>query len=138
MLTAKQEAFCLAYLELSNGSAAYRKCYSAGNMKDESVRVAAAKMLADPNIKLRIDELRAPAVASAQMTVEQHLADLKEIRDAAISEGKFSAAATAEVARGKVAGFYVERAQVDVSLKKAPSEMTDEELAEIAAGRGRK
>lgn len=110
-MTPKQEAFVLAYLESGNASEAYRRAYNAVNMKDSSVRVQAAKMLASPNIALRIEQIRKPAVDAAQMTLEQHIADLKRIRDAAFGDGKYSAAATAEVARGKVAGFYVEKVE---------------------------
>jgi phage terminase small subunit len=110
-MTPKQEAFVLAYLESGNASEAYRRAYSAENMKDSSVRVQAAKMLASPNIALRVEQIRKPAVDAAQMTLEQHLRDLQELRDKAKEEGKYSAAVTAEVARGKVAGFYVEKVE---------------------------
>lgn len=110
-LTAKQEAFCLAYIELGNASEAYRKAYAAGKMKADSIRVNAAKLLARTDIALRIEELRAPAVAAAQFTLEQHLNTLKDLRDAALDAAKFSAAVAAEVARGKASGFYVEKVE---------------------------
>lgn len=115
-MTPKQEAFCLAYIETGNASEAYRKAYRAEGMKDASVRVQAAKMLASPNIALHIQALRKPAVEAAQMTLEGHLRDLKELRDAAVSEGKYSAAVSAEMARGKASGFYVEHVKVDATV----------------------
>ena len=57
-LTQKQESFCLAYLETTNASQAYCKAYSAEKMKPESIRVNAAKLLADTNIALRVKDLR--------------------------------------------------------------------------------
>lgn len=110
-MTPKQEAFVIAYLESGNASEAYRRAYRAENMKDASIRVNAAKLLANTNIALRVEQIRKPAADAAQVTVEQHLNDLKRIRDAAFDEGKYAAAATAEVARGKVAGLYVEKVE---------------------------
>ena len=41
-LTPKQENFCLAYLETSNASEAYRRAYDSENMKPESINVNAS------------------------------------------------------------------------------------------------
>ena len=57
----------------------------------------------------RVKELRSPAVERAQLTLDGHLEDLKRVQDAAEKEGKYSAAISAEVARGKTAGLYVDR-----------------------------
>ena len=65
--------------------------------------------LKKPEIAAALADAQAKAAERAELTVDQHMADLKRIRDAAMQEGKFSAAATAEVARGKVAGFYIDR-----------------------------
>jgi phage terminase small subunit len=72
-LTLKQESFCLAYLETGNASEAYRRAYSAGKMKSETVTKRASELLADGGIKGRIDELRKPAIEAAQITVERVL-----------------------------------------------------------------
>ena len=49
------------------------------------------------------------------MSLGNHLTDLKEIRDGAIRNGAWSAAVTAEVARGKAAGLYVNRSELIVN-----------------------
>jgi phage terminase small subunit len=72
-LTPKQEAFCLAYLETGNASEAYRRSYSAENMKPASINVAACKLLGDPKVALRLKELNAAAVTSAVMTRQEAL-----------------------------------------------------------------
>jgi len=60
MLTVKQEAFANAYIECGgDASAAYRLAYNAENMKPGSVWVSACRLLAEPKVKLRVDELRA-------------------------------------------------------------------------------
>lgn len=60
-LTPKQEAFALAYVETGNASEAYRRAYSAAKMKPASIAVAASKLIADPNITLRVQELQGKA-----------------------------------------------------------------------------
>ncbi len=58
MLTAKQEKFCLAYVQTGNASEAYRQTYSASRMKDTSIYVNASKLMADAKVTQRIAELR--------------------------------------------------------------------------------
>jgi len=108
-LTQKQENFCLAYIETGNASEAYRQAYSAGKMTAASVHRAAKELLDIPKITARVKELRAPSIERAQLTLDGHLDDLKRLRDTAEKEGKYSAAISAEIARGKAAGLYVDR-----------------------------
>jgi len=112
MLTPKQESFCLFYLETGNASEAYRRAYSYQKMKPETINRTAKGMLDNPKIAARLAELRAPVVKKAQITLEGHLADLKRLRDKAERDGKFSAAVTAEMARGKASGLYVEKTEL--------------------------
>lgn len=108
-LTQKQESFCLAYIETGNASEAYRQVYDAGGMSTASINRKAKELLDNGKITARLEELRAPVREKAQITLEQHLGDLKRLRDKAEQEGKFSAAVTAEVSRGKVSGLYIEQ-----------------------------
>lgn len=110
-LTAKQESFCIAYIETGNASEAYRRCYACGKMKPEAISVEAFKMTENPKITLRLKELRQPAIEKAQVTLEGHLDDLKWLRDSAQEAGQFSAAISAEIARGKAAGVHVEKTE---------------------------
>lgn len=112
-LTVKQEAFCLAYLETGNASEAYRRAYDAVKMKPATVNRKANELISDGKITARLDELRRPAVEKAQVTLECHLNDLKKLRDNAEAAGQFSAAISAEVARGKAAGLYSEKGKED-------------------------
>jgi phage terminase small subunit len=107
-LTIKQENFCLAYIETGNATEAYRRSYTATNMSDNAIGVEAKSLLDTPKIALKIAELRKPAVEAAQVTLTEHLNDLKRLRDKAEQEGKYSAAIAAETARGKASGLYVE------------------------------
>lgn len=112
ILTPKQEAFCAAYIETGNASEAYRRAYSVEKMKPETVHRAAKEMLDNPKITARLKELQAPMIEAALLTYESHLKRLAELAEAAAAAGQFSAAITAEVNRGKVAGLYIEKKQV--------------------------
>ena len=111
-LTAKQEAFCLAYLETGNASAAYRTAYNAQNMAPATINRKAAYLIADGKIAARLAELRAPVRAAAGMTLGKHLAALKKIRNKAEAAKQFSAAVAAEIGRARAAGLLVERVEV--------------------------
>lgn len=56
-LTPKQEKFAQLYVELGIASEAYRVAYDS-RAKVESVNVEASRMLKDPRIALRVQELR--------------------------------------------------------------------------------
>lgn len=107
-LTVKQEKFCQQYLKTGNASQAYRKAYCAGAMKPATVNRTAKELLDNPKIAARMLQLRGPAARRAQMTLEGHLTDLQKLRDEARKKGQFSAAISAEVARGKASGIHVE------------------------------
>lgn len=111
-LTQKQEAFCCAYIETGNASEAYRRSYDAENMARPTVNRKAALLMDNPKITARLKELRRPVVESAQLTLEVHLNKLAELRDAALKEGKYSAAVQAEIARGKAAGITNEKPEL--------------------------
>lgn len=110
-LTPKQEAFCLAYLETGNASEAYRRSYSAENMKPESINRKAKDVIDNVKIAARIAELRKPVTHKAQVTLEGHLSRLEELSLKAEAAANYSAAITAEIARGKASGVHVEKSE---------------------------
>lgn len=110
-LTSKQEAFAQAVASGKTQADAYRAAFNATKMKAETVQQEASRLMADRKVSARVAELRKPAVDTAQVTLAGHLARLAELSDAAQSEGKYSAAVAAEIARGKASGLYVERVE---------------------------
>src|SRR5687768_5476604 len=108
-LTQKQEAFCTAAIKLGNASAAYREAYKPANSKPKTITEKASRLLKQDKVQARIGQLRETVVEAAQFTLASHLAKLAEIRDLAVKEREYSPAVAAEVNRGKVGGFYVER-----------------------------
>ena len=115
-LTPKQEKFCLAYIETGNASEAYRQAYNAEKMKPAVISVKASELLANGKIAVRVSELREPAAKMAQVTLEGHLQRLDALSRGAEAEGQFSAAISAEIARGKAAGVHIEKNQTEHTI----------------------
>jgi len=57
-LTAKQEAFILAYLETGNACEAYRRAYNASGMNAATVNREAHGLLEHPKVAPRLNALR--------------------------------------------------------------------------------
>lgn len=105
-LTAKEDKFCIEFSKGINASDAYRAAYSTKNMKAETINVKASLLLKKGKIRTRIDELKKPVIAKAQLTFESHLKRLDDLSKGAEKAEQFSAAITAEIHRGKASGFY--------------------------------
>ena len=116
-LTGKQENFCLAYLETGCASEAYRRSYDARRMTARTVQNKASLLLQNEKVQAYLEALRQPVRERAQVSLEGHLRELEVLRDRAKEEGKYAPAIQAEVARGRAAGLYVERAKVDGELR---------------------
>jgi len=111
-LTPKQEAFVREYLLDSNATqAAIRAGYSAKTAQEQSSRLLSNVMVAQA-----ISEARRKIAQRADFTVDQHMDTLARLRDKAEVEGQISAAVKAEMARGKVAGFYVDRVEMNAKV----------------------
>jgi phage terminase small subunit len=117
-LTPQQEKFAQSVASGMNQSDAYRAAYKVReSTKPESVNQNASRLMADINISSRVDELRKPIVKAAQLTLEAHLNDLKGLRNMATKAEQYSAAISAEVARGKAAGLYVDIVKSTVTTR---------------------
>ena len=85
-LTNKQEAFVQALLITDTSQReAYKIAYNADKMKDNTIDNTASKLLGDPKVKARYNELRNKIVQMSEkkaiLTVEGLLNDLKDIID---------------------------------------------------------
>lgn len=108
-LTPKREAFAQAVASGMTQSDAYRSAFDASRMKPETIQSAASRLMADSKVSARVEEVRAPVVQKAQITLESHLERLAELSRKAEEAAQFSAAITAETNRGKAAGLYTEK-----------------------------
>lgn len=123
-LTPKQENFCLAYLETGNASEAYRRSYDAENMKPETINVKACELLQNGKIAERLEELRAPVIAKAQLTVEDLLRELEEARRLAIDTEAPAPAVSATMGKAKLLGLdkqVVDHISSDNSMSPVPT-----------------
>jgi phage terminase small subunit len=135
-LTAKQEAFCRAYVETSNAAESYRRSYDVGaDTKPETVWQAASRLMADDGIKSRIADLLDEARALCLVTVGSLTAELEDARKHAMKDDKgASAAVSAVMGKAKLHGLLVDKvAQTDPNGRELPAAASDRELAKAAA-----
>lgn len=133
-LSPKREKFAQSVAAGKTQSGAYRDAY---NVKSttlaKSVHEAASKLTANAKVASRIDEIRAPVIASARVTLEAHLDRLGTLRDCAAARGRYNTAIYAEHARGMACGFYANKAvTVNTGVPAFDlSSFTDAELEEF-------
>lgn len=111
-LTPKQESFCLVFIETGNASEAYRRSYSASNMKPAVINVQACKMLSSPKIAVRVNELRAELVERHRFTIDDMVKQLDEDRVFARELETPAAAISASMGKAKVLGFLKDHVEV--------------------------
>lgn len=115
-LTSKQEKFAQEIASGKSQAEAYRTAYDAKNMSANTIHSKASILMSNDKVRARVDEIRTPVIAAKRLTLENHLDDLKILRNMAIKDGKLQAAISAEIARGKAAGVAVERLEVDHNI----------------------
>ena len=109
-ITKKQRAFIEMYVyeDLNQSQCAFRAGY-------KHPEIIANRLLHNPDYKHVQDEVNALQAKQRQryeITFEKVASDLKTIRDAALADGSFGAAVTAELGRAKLAGLMVDRKEV--------------------------
>lgn len=79
-LTLKQEKFCQYYVDTDgNASEAYRMAYDASKMKPESIWVTSCRLVKEPKVALRINEIRTLRAKESEIkreVVERVLMDI--------------------------------------------------------------
>ena len=109
-ITKKQRAFIDLYVfeDLGQGECAFRAGY-------KNPDIIAHRLLNDPqyeHVQNKVQQLQDRQRQKYEITFEKVAEDLKKIRDAALEEGSFGAAVTAELGRAKLAGLMVDRKEV--------------------------
>ena len=109
-LTKKQQKFVQLYVhnDLTNTECAHRAGYAYPAQ-------TASMLLNDPrflHIQETIKDLQEGYQKKYEITFEKVARDLQMIRDAAVEDGKFSAAVQAELGRAKLAGLMVEKKEI--------------------------
>tara|TARA_R100000995_G_scaffold83949_1_gene61222 strand:- start:680 stop:1153 length:474 start_codon:yes stop_codon:yes gene_type:complete len=124
-LSPKQEKYAQNVAKgMSKKDAAVNAGYSEKNAKRAGYVLDSD---ANPLVKQRIHALQERAAKKVSLDLSTHLTDLKDIREGAMRNGAWSAAVTAEVARGKAAGLYINRSELIVNKVET---MSKEEVLE--------
>jgi|TARA_R100001143_G_scaffold63518_1_gene71326 phage terminase small subunit len=131
LLTEQQKKFC-ELLVYNEGRKTPTECAKEAGYAEGSCHVRASE-LRNPNkfplVVKYIGELRSEVQQKYEVSFEKHVTELGRIREEALAKGAFSAAANAEVARGKAAGLYIEQKMVitgkleDLSVEQLEAKM---------------
>ena len=78
-LTIKQENFCNHYIESGNASEAYRRAFSCGNMKADTIHVKANELLNNGKITVRVKELQAEVKNRSDLKKDEAVNELSNI-----------------------------------------------------------
>ena len=107
MLTAKQEKFCLIYVETGNATYAYKQAYDTSSMTDKTVNEKASLNLKKGKIRARIKELREDAAKDHKITVDSLIQELEDHRVIAVGldNPQLTAANNATMGKAKLLGF---------------------------------
>ena len=105
-LTQFQETFCLQFIKSGNASDAYRAVSpNSRHWTHNALWVTASKMMAKPNVALRISQLRAN-MATRAMTSTVSLADeLDQVIELAKRKNQCGVVVTAIMTKAKLFGF---------------------------------
>lgn len=136
-LTEKQEKFCKRYIELGNASEAYRQSYDCSKSKPEGVHVRACELLKNSNVRVRLEELKAAANKRHEITVDDLIKELEEARQVGKDKEQSAGMVAASMGKAKLLGLVVDKQQLSAThTVRNANELTDDELASIAAGSG--
>ena len=113
-LTEKEKTFAKLYVEnlfsnetQTNTDIAIQSGYARDSAHQRAYENTTYRL--KPHVVKYIEELKEDFRVRNQITPEKHMARLNELHEMAKSKGQLHTAMNAEVYRGKMAGYYVER-----------------------------
>jgi hypothetical protein len=105
-----RERFVQEYHATGNASEALRRANpKAKKWKENSLNVEASRMLSEPKVSLRLEELQAEAARRHGTTIDSLTEELEAARDGAMSTGQFSAAISATLGKAKLLGLVKDK-----------------------------
>ena len=110
-LTPKQEKFCLEYMSTGDPEEAYKKA----GYKSRWLKPAVKRMLTNPLIQMRLNEIREQALKDVKVNAEKVLDKVMEVYDSAMQESDFTNANRAMETIGKHLGMFVDRSEQKVT-----------------------
>jgi phage terminase small subunit len=120
-LTPKREAFAQAIVSGLSQADAYRKAYAAENMKPATVQKRASELMADGEVRGRVEALRKPVVEKLQYGLEDAMREAADALEVARGKENGGAMVAAVQLRAKLSGLLVERVHLDANVKGAVS-----------------
>jgi hypothetical protein len=108
-LTAKQEKFCQGVAKGLTYSDAYRQAYNAKKMKMEAINISASRLMDNPKIELRVEELKKRTLKRYDLTVDDIVEELEDARKIARDLGQSSAMVSASMGKAKLFGMIVDK-----------------------------
>lgn len=113
-LNQQKERFAQLVASGMSQAAAYREAHpNSTKWKDSTVWSRSSELAKEGEVLGRIAELQAEGAKKAAYTLAEHLSRLDKLSRGAESDGKYAEAVKAEELRGKAAGLYTERQQID-------------------------
>ena len=111
-LTPKQQKFVYKYLETGNASEAYRQSYNVENMKPDTIKVAASKVLQNYNVQEAVNKGQQKAQEAHEVTLASITKELDEARTLAIDIKQPASAISASLGKAKIHGLVVDKSQL--------------------------
>ena len=112
-LTPKREAFAQLVVTLGNASEAYRQVYSAENMNPDTVKKEASRLVHDPLVAARIDEVTAEARQRNDLTRDEVIQKFRRAYDMAMEDRAHGALSQAASGLARIGGFNNENVRVE-------------------------
>lgn len=125
MLTEKQDKFCLNIVAGMSQTDAYKNSYDAKNMSIEAIYVEASRLMDNPMIALRIEELRKEARKEAIMNTIQRKEWLTKLIMQDEKASKTDKLKALDILN-KMDGEYVTKIQGEVELADIRVELRDD------------
>ena len=116
-LTSKQELFAQSVSTGMSQSNAYREAYNTNNMEPETVHNEAYKLMQNPEISTRIDELREERSKENGVTVQTVTEDLLGVIKNANKNNQHAAAISGLTLLAKLHGLLVDKKSIKVHSK---------------------
>lgn len=123
-LSAKQEAFAQCIASGDDQATAYRTAYDASGMKDASIYIEASKLIKNPKVALRVDELKAEVAQQHLWTREMSVMGLMKAYEMATME-KSASGMTGAVKELNIMHGFNQPTKLSVDLQFKP--ITDED-----------
>ena len=97
---------------------AWQKAFPQQPVLKATALILAHRLKQRPLIQSRLASAAKKAPAADQPSFDTHLADLRVLRDQAVSAGQFGPAISAEMNFGKAAGFYQNTERTSLTLRR--------------------